>query len=282
MSGGDLLFQTSRGPARDDGVVMTSKQCALLWFIRLAGAAALLLPAGLAGAQQGALEKSVAGADAAAGKRYALRCKACHTLDKGGANRLGPNLWMVVGRKQAAVKGFNFSPAFRKLAGAWSLAELDAFLANPRKYAPGNRMAFAGAKSERQRHQLLSYLTSLSDTPRRTKPEVAAKPGAADGPSLADELGLPKGKGREDVAALCAACHSLSIVRQQGLDRDRWNELMTWMTEKQGMPAMESRQRKAVVDYLAQNFGPQSRRGRPNAMNPMMPSMPAMPLPMPK
>lgn len=257
---------------------------------------ALFLCGGVAHAQQTPLEKSISAADAGAGKRYALRCKACHTMDKGGANRLGPNLWDIVGRKQSSVKGFNYSPVFRKLTGSWSLQELDAFMTNPRKYATGTRMTFAGVKNAGQRHNLLAYLATLTDKPSVSSPSAnkpsANKPSAirtspkqttaaTNDPSLADELDLPQGKGREDVAAICSACHSLSIVRQQGLDADRWDDLMTWMTEKQGMPELEVDQRKNVVSYLAKNFGPQSRQSRPNAMNPMMPRMPSMPMPMP-
>lgn len=236
-------------------------------------------------AQQAALDQALAQADVKAGERFALRCKACHTLDKGGANRLGPNMWDVIGRKQSSVKGYNYSPAFKKLTGTWTLSALDAFLTDPRKYAPGNRMAFPGIKSERQRHQLLAYLKTLSDTPAQpksdAKPAAAAAAPAASEPSFADELGLPSGNGREDVAALCAACHSMAIVRQQGLDRDRWDELMSWMTNTQGMPALLGEQRKLVVDYLAKNYGPQARQPRSNPMNPMMPRLPAMPLPPP-
>lgn len=258
---------------------------AVTWVSRvsvyLAMALALTVPgAQSVQAQQGALEKAVASANVDAGARYALRCKACHTVDKGGANRLGPNLWGVTGRNQASARGYNYSPAFRKLTGAWSLDALDTFLADPRKFAPGNRMAFAGITNSKQRHDVLAYLGSLSDKQvQQTKPAAGQ---AGQEPSLADELGLAAGEGREDVAALCSACHSMAIVHQQALDRDRWDELMSWMTNTQGMPALLGEERKRVVDYLVEHFGPQARRSQPNAMNPMMPGMPAMPLPQPK
>jgi cytochrome c len=254
---------------------------ARLYLLLLFGVGSLVFGAPVY-AQQATVDKSVATADAEAGKRYALRCKACHTLDKGGANRLGPNLWNIVGRKKSSVAKFNYSPAFRKLEGVWSLEQLDGFMSDPRKFVPQTRMVFPGIKNASQRHNLLAYLATLSDTPPRSKSVAGKAATAAGAPSMADELNLPQGAGREDVAAICAACHSLSIVRQQGLDEDRWDELMTWMTEKQGMPELEAQQRKNVVSYLAKHFGPQSRQSRPNAMNPMMPSMPSMPLPMPK
>lgn len=241
-------------------------------------------------AQDDGVAAKVAAADAKAGERYALRCKACHTMTEGGANKLGPNIWDVVGRKKASVKGYKYSPAFQKLDGNWTLADLDAFLLNPRKAVPRNKMAFAGIRNDRQRYNVIAYLQTLSNTPVKTPAKPAAKKDegtkkasapATDVPSLADELGLPKGEGREQVAALCSACHSMNIVRQQGLDRERWDDLMTWMSEKQGMPALTGSDRKQVVDYLAANYGPQSRSRAVNPMNPMMPRMPAMPVPQP-
>ena len=217
-----------------------------------------------------------------AGQRVALRCKACHTLEEGGANKLGPNLWRVVGRSQSKVEDFKYSKALTKLTGEWTLQELDKFLSDPRRYAPGNRMAFPGLGNPDQRHNLLAYLATLGGQ----KPSIggSGSQAKAEGgkqataePTLADELDLPQGEGREEVAALCAACHSLKIVKQQGLDADRWDELMTWMTEKQGMPELDPEDRTKIVSYLAEHFGPQSRSRGTNPMMPMMPRMPVAP-----
>ena len=72
-----------------------------------------------------------------------------------------------------------------------------------------------------------------------------------------DEFGpdWPQGPGREDVGYFCAACHSLAIVKQQGLSRAGWDELFDWMIEDQGMPELESAERELYLDYLAANFG---------------------------
>lgn len=71
--------------------------------------------------------------------------------------------------------------------------------------------------------------------------------------------GLPPGPGRETVYGLCSACHSLMIVKQQGLSRDAWDETLVWMVEEQGMPPLDPPERAQVLDYLAQHFGPDSR-----------------------
>jgi cytochrome c len=249
---------------------------------RLILAGCVVFFAGAAGAETGDLKKQVAGGNVEAGERLAMRCKACHTLDKDGANKLGPNLWGIIGRPKATVEGFTYSNALAKLDGNWTLGDLDKFLADPRRYAPGNRMAFAGLRKVDQRHDLLAYLSTLGDKKPATRtPEAQAKAesdkSSAVEPTYADELGLPKGEGREEVAALCSACHSLQIVKQQGLDADRWDGLMDWMTEKQGMPALDPEDRTRIVSYLAEHYGPQSSSRSMSPMNPMMPTMPTMP-----
>ena len=72
----------------------------------------------------------------------------------------------------------------------------------------------------------------------------------------ADEWdGLPGGAGREEVYGLCGACHSLMIVKQQGLSRDAWVETLDWMVEEQGMPELDAETLDLVVDYLAEHYG---------------------------
>ena len=75
---------------------------------------------------------------------------------------------------------------------------------------------------------------------------------------------LPEGHGRGEVFALCTACHATAIIRRSALSRDRWDDLMTWMTEKHGMAPLEGEMRTLVVDYLAQHFPPRGPRGGAN------------------
>jgi cytochrome c len=72
--------------------------------------------------------------------------------------------------------------------------------------------------------------------------------------------GLPPGEGRELVFYTCQACHSLAIVKQQGLSREFWDDTLTWMVEEQAMPELDEEDRTLVLDYLAANFGPDSRQ----------------------
>ena len=83
--------------------------------------------------------------------------------------------------------------------------------------------------------------------------------------AAADEWdGLPEGAGREEVYGLCGACHSLMIVKQQGLSRDAWAETMEWMVEEQEMEPLEGEEREIILSYLSEHFGVDHRPSRPD------------------
>jgi cytochrome c2 len=105
--------------------------------------------------------------DIAAGQAEARKCQACHALEEGGGNRVGPALWDIVNSPIAEAEGFNFSPALAEFGEGrhWDFETLDAFIADPRGTVPGNRMAFPGIRDERARAALLVYLNSLSNDP---------------------------------------------------------------------------------------------------------------------
>ena len=104
----------------------------------------------------------LAAADAAKGATIAKRCEACHTLNKGGAIRVGPNLYGVVGRPKASFPGFVYSDAVKKLGGSWTYEDLDRFLTKPSAFAPGTKMGFPGLPSGEERADVIAYLRSLS------------------------------------------------------------------------------------------------------------------------
>ncbi len=109
----------------------------------------------------------VASADVARGKTLAKACTACHNFDKGGKNGVGPNQWDLVGRKKESVAGFKYSGKLAAQGGdVWTYGELNKFLANPKAYAPGTKMAYAGIKKAEDRAAVLAYLRSLSDAPK--------------------------------------------------------------------------------------------------------------------
>ena len=107
----------------------------------------------------------VAKASADGGKDTFKRCLQCHTPEKGGPNRVGPNLFGVVGRKPGTSAGFPYSEAMKTHNANWTFPELATYLHDPRAAIPGNKMAFAGIKDNAELADLLAYLRTLSDSP---------------------------------------------------------------------------------------------------------------------
>lgn len=115
----------------------------------------------------------IAAADPAAGQRAVRACAACHSFEEGGANRIGPNLWDTVGAPVAHIEGFNYSNVFQEMHDAgeiWTYEALWEFLRNPREWAPGNRMTFAGVRSEDDKAAIIAYMRSLSNDPAPLEP----------------------------------------------------------------------------------------------------------------
>lgn len=131
------------------------------------------------------IENLLATASAEKGQQTAKQCQACHTFEKGGPNRVGPNLWNIVGDDRGKDRNnFNFSAAMKAKGGKWTYDELNKFLTNPREYIPGTAMTFAGLSRESQRAEVIAYLRTLSDSPEPLPKaaQVAPAPGGAQQP----------------------------------------------------------------------------------------------------
>lgn len=102
---------------------------------------------------------------AADGKKVARKCVACHTMNQGGKKKIGPNLWNMVNAAKAGNSGFRYSAALKGKGGKWTYEDLNAFLASPKSFAKGTKMAFAGIKKAGDRAALIKYLRSLSTAP---------------------------------------------------------------------------------------------------------------------
>ena len=108
------------------------------------------------------LEELIAAADLGKGEKVWGKCRACHKVED-GANGTGPHLYGVVGRPTGAVDGFGYSGAMQAVTPEWNVAALDAFLTNPKGYAPGTKMSFSGLKKPADRANLIAWLDSLDD-----------------------------------------------------------------------------------------------------------------------
>jgi len=123
----------------------------------------------------------LAAADVTKGQKVFKKCAACHTPDNGGANKVGPNLYGIVGADFGAKGGFSYSSALTGMGGTWDYAALNAFLAKPKAYMPGTKMSFAGLKKVGDRAAVIAYLRSLADAPAALPtPDEIAKEAAGN------------------------------------------------------------------------------------------------------
>lgn len=127
----------------------------------------------------------LASANVEKGEAGTKACHACHNFEKGGPNKVGPDLYGVVERPKGAHPGFDYSAAMKEKGGAWTFADLDEFLANPKGYVKGTKMAYAGIASPQERANVIAYLRKNADDPKplpaveKSDAPPAATPAAA-------------------------------------------------------------------------------------------------------
>lgn len=102
-------------------------------------------------------------ANAESGKSLAKKCLMCHTFEKNGANRVGPNLWNIVNADKAKVENYKYSPALSSKGGKWDEENLFHFLNKPAQYIPGTKMTFAGFSKPQDGADVIAYLKTLTD-----------------------------------------------------------------------------------------------------------------------
>ena len=115
---------------------------------------------------QQSLDALLATADVKAGEQVSHQCTMCHTFTKGGSDGIGPNLWNIVGSFRAHSPNYNYSDALNSMHHEkWTYDALNFYIANPHKFAPGDKMPFAGIAGEKKRADLIAWLRTLSDKP---------------------------------------------------------------------------------------------------------------------
>ena len=99
------------------------------------------------------------------GEKVFKKCSACHVINKGGDNKIGPALYGVLGRKVAAVEDYKYSKAMSNYKKEWTFEEMNGYLRKPQAYIKGTKMAFAGLRKDKDRASVILYLNQNSDNP---------------------------------------------------------------------------------------------------------------------
>jgi cytochrome c len=139
----------------------------------------------------------LASADLARGENEFRKCSACHSIERGGANGIGPNLWGIMGARHAQVSGFSYSPAMAATADqVWDWEGMSEWIRAPRNYIPGNRMSFAGIGRAQDRANLLAWMNTQGD-----RPLPIPAPPAAEEPAADDDAAATDGATEQEQAA---------------------------------------------------------------------------------
>ncbi len=221
------------------------------------------------------MQDDLAEADVSKGETLFKRCVACHTIEKGDRNKVGPNLYGIVGRPVADAPGYAYSTGMKNYGGEWTVERLDAYLLQPRTEVKGTKMAFAGLKSEDDRVDLIAYLNTFSDNPlqfgaaeeeNETAEDVKKAEASGEGEeTIEGDFGkLKVAAGVEETYYTCTACHSEMIVAQQGLSREGWEKMLKWMVDEQGMDEIAEPDHTIILDYLTAHYN----EDRPNFPRP--------------
>ena len=110
-------------------------------------------------------EEELVLASVESGLKLSKKCTACHSLKSGGPNGVGPTLWNIVNAPKANIDEYSYSSALLSIGGSWTVQDLNMWLKSPKKYAPGNKMSFAGLRKIKDRADLIAFLNSISDKP---------------------------------------------------------------------------------------------------------------------
>ena len=120
---------------------------------------------GSTNSEEGNIMALFASASAAEGAKVFKKCAACHSIKEGGANKIGPALWGVLGRTAGSVPGYKYSKAMAAHGKNWSFEEMNGFLIKPKDWIKGTKMSFAGLKNAKDRAAVILYMNENTNSP---------------------------------------------------------------------------------------------------------------------
>ena len=115
--------------------------------------------------ESGNIMKLFASVSSADGAKIFKKCAACHSISEGGANKIGPALWSVLGRQAGFLSDYKYSKAMGSYGKSWSFEEMDGFLTKPKEWIKGTKMSFAGLKNAKERAAVILYMNENSSNP---------------------------------------------------------------------------------------------------------------------
>ncbi|GGB68236.1 c-type cytochrome [Blastomonas aquatica] len=142
----------------------------------------------------------LASADVAQGEKVFAKCSSCHSINSGGANGIGPNLYGIMGAPHAAVAGFAYSDALKSKSGPWTFDEMNAWLTSPRAYAEGTKMSFAGLGKPEDRANLMAWMNTQTSSPLALPAAPAPAAEGEAGPAAEGET-APAAEGEAEAVA---------------------------------------------------------------------------------
>jgi cytochrome c len=216
----------------------------------------------------------LASANVEKGEAGTKACHACHNFEKGGPNKVGPDLYGVVERPKGAHPGFEYSAALKEKGGNWSYEDLDAFLTNPKGYVKGTKMAFAGIASPQERANVIAYLRTNADDP---KPLPAAEKSDAAAPAAAKPEDKPADKAADKPSASKPAASKPSDGKESPAKPADTETAKPAEAKSPGSPRAtgESSDRNAPSPPAGAHDGDQ--QGTPSSLIPAEPTAPASP-----
>ncbi|RXJ74556.1 cytochrome C [Veronia nyctiphanis] len=185
-----------------------------------------------------------------AGKLHGAVCMGCHSVTPDSKVGIGPPLWNLPLRKVAGFDDYDYSTGLSEYDMKWTPETLDSFLTSPSTFSPGTKMVYPGVADEGHRLAIISWLATLSDKPTDWAIDSVDVKSLGSGQKI-----IESGAGMALVVAKCSGCHSLHLVKQQGLSRESWLETLEWMIDEQGMDALNDTEEKQILDYLSTHYG---------------------------